>query len=478
MKYNAMLTDKYELTMAQGYFDNGKKDEIAIFDAFFRKEPLDSGYAIMGGVDNIIEYIKNLKFSDEDIEYLRGQNFLSDEFLEYLRNFKFTGDIYAIEDGTPIFRNTPLVTVKASVIEAQIIESALLSILNTSILYTTASKKITEVTKDIGVMEFGLRRSLNPTESSKCSYIGGCVGTSNMEAGMKYGIPTMGTMAHSFVQEADSEYDAFLNFAKTYPDNTVLLIDTYDTLRSGIKNAIKVAYDYLIPNGYRLKGVRIDSGDLAYLSKMVRKQLDDANLSDATICLSNGLNAETLESLINEGAIFDSIGLGDNIVLPDKARVGCVYKTVAIIKDGEIVPKIKVAEAIKTTNPGYKKPYRIYDNKTGYAIADLIALYDDKIPTDELLLVDPFDETKKLLVHDYNIRSLQKEIFHEGSLIYEDKTLKEKRDYCNEEMKTLYPEIKRNKNPHKYYVDLTPRLLDLRKKLVNEAKEEMVLKLK
>ena len=407
MKYNALLTDKYELTMAQGYFDAGKKDEVAYFDAFFRKEPLGSGYAIMGGIDNIIEYISNLKFTKDDIDYLRSEKFLSEDFLKYLEDFKFTGSIYAIPDGTPVFRNTPLVTVKSSIIEAQIIESALLSILNTSILYTTASKRITEVTKDIGVMEFGLRRSLNPNESSKCAIIGGCIGTSNMEAGKKYGIATLGTMAHSFVQEADSEYEAFLNFAKTYPNNCVLLIDTYDTLRSGIENAIKVANDYLIPNGYRLKGVRIDSGDLAYLSKEVRKKLDDAGLFDAGICLSNGLNAETLESLISEGAVFDSIGLGDNIVLPDAPRVGCVYKEVAIENNGVIIPKIKVAEASKTTNPGYKKPYRIYDKNSGYALADLIALYDDVLPLDNLELVDPFDDTKRMLVHDYDIGPLQ-----------------------------------------------------------------------
>ena len=478
MKYSALLTDKYELTMAQGYFDAGKKDEVAFFDAFFRKEPLDAGYAIMGGVDNIIDYIKNLRFTDEDIEYLKRENFLSDEFINYLKDFKFTGSIYAIPDGTPVFRNTPLVTVKAPIIEAQIIESALLSILNTSILYTTATKKITEVTKNIGVMEFGLRRSLNPNESSKCSIIGGCIGTSNMEAGKLYNIPTLGTMAHSFVQEADSEYDAFLNFAKTYPNNCVLLIDTYDTLNSGIKNAIKVAYDYLIPNGYRLGGIRIDSGDLAYLSKMVRKELDDAGLYDAKICLSNGLDAEVLESLIHEGAVFDSIGLGDNIVLPDKARVGCVYKAVAIVKNGKIVPKIKVAEASKTTNPGYKIPYRIYDDNTGYAIADLISLYGEDIPTDKLELIDPFDYSKRKVVHEFNIRPLQETIFDKGVLTYEDKTLIEKRHYCNEEMKTLYPEIKRNKNPHKYYVDLTPKLLQLRNSMINEAKEGVKLKLR
>ena len=475
MDNKTMMTDLYELTMAQVYFSQGEKDKIAIFDAFFRKEPLDAGYGIMAGLDNIIQYIKDLHFSEEDINYLKSLNQFTDDFLKYLRKFKFTGDIYAVPDGTPIFRNEPIVTVRAPIIEAQLIETALLSYLNASICYATATKKITEVTKDIGVMEFGARRAFGPdaaVEASKCSIIGGAIGTSNVLAGEKYKMPVLGTMAHSLVTEADSEYEAFLNFAKTYPNNCVLLVDTYDTLRSGVPNAIRVAKEYLIPNGYTLKGIRIDSGDLAYLSKEAKKMFIDAGLPNVKICLSNGLKPETIASLINEGAVIDSIGLGDNIVIPDNARVGCVYKNVAVEKNGEIIPKIKVSsDAIKTINPGYKNIYRFYSNETGYAIGDVIALYDEDIPTDEYTLIDPENETNFLTIKDYTVKNIREKIFEKGKLIYYDPTIFEKRDYCNEQMKTIYPEVKRAENPHKYYVDLSEKLLNLKKQMIKESKE-------
>lgn len=335
MDNKTMMTDLYELTMAQVYFNSGEKDKIAYFDAFFRREPLEAGYGVMAGVDNIIHYIQNLHFTEENIEYLRSLNKFNEDFLNYLREFKFTGDIYAVPDGTPIFRNEPILTVKAPIIEAQIIETCLLSYLNPSICYATATKKITEVAGEISLMEFGARRAYGPdaaVEASKCAIIGGAAGSSNVLAGETYGMPVLGTMAHSLVTEADSEYDAFLNFAKTYPNNCVLLIDTYDTLRSGVPNAIKVAKEYLIPNGFELKGVRIDSGDLAYLSKEAKRMFIEAGLPNVQICLSNGLNAETIASLMRQGAVIDSIGLGDNIVAPDNGRVGCVYKNVAVEK--------------------------------------------------------------------------------------------------------------------------------------------------
>ena len=474
MENKTMMTDLYELTMAQVYFDQNEKDKIAIFDAFFRKEPLDAGYAIMGGLDNIIEYIQNLKFTDENIEYLNSLNLFTKEFLQYLKEFKFTGNIYAVPDGTPIFRNEPIITVVAPIIEAQIIETAILSYLNASICYTTATKKITEVSKDIPVMEFGARRAFGPdsaVEASKCAIIGGAAGTSNVLAGKKYSIPVMGTMAHSLVTQADSEYESFLNFAKTYPNNCVLLVDTYDTLRSGVPNAIKVAKEYLIPNGYELKGIRIDSGDLAYLSKTAKKMLVDAGLPNVKICLSNGLKADTIDSLLRQGAVIDSIGLGDNIVVPDNARVGCVYKNVGIIKDNKIIPKIKVSsDAIKTINPGLKKLYRFYDNNTGFAVGDLVAMYDEIIPKDEYVLIDPENDTNRLKVNNYTVKELAKLIFENGNLVYKDLSIFEKRDYCNEEMKTIYPEVKRIEKPHKYYVDLSENLLALKKKMINEAK--------
>ncbi|MBQ9279920.1 MAG: nicotinate phosphoribosyltransferase [Clostridia bacterium] len=469
-----MMTDLYELTMAQVYFNSGEKDKVAVFDCFFRREPVDAGYGIMAGLDNLINYVQNLNFTEENISYLRSLNIFTEDFLKYLSDFRFTGDIYAVPDGTPVFRNEPLVTVVAPIIEAQIIETALLSYLNASICYATATKKITEVAGAIGVMEFGARRAFGPdaaVEASKCSIIGGAVGTSNVLAGEKYGMNVMGTMAHSLVTEADSEYEAFLNFAKTYPNNCVLLVDTYDTLRSGVPNAIKVAKDYLIPNGYRLKGIRIDSGDLAYLSKESKRMFVEAGMEDVKICLSNGLKPDTIASLISQGAVIDSIGLGDNIVAPDHARVGCVYKNVAVVKDNQIVPKIKVSSDVeKTINPGFKKVYRFYDNATGYALGDVLALYDEEIPKDEYLLIDPQNETNQMRITNYTVRQLQEKIFDGGKLVYQDPNIFEKRDYCSEQMKTLYPEIKRIEKPHKYYVDLSETLLSLKKEMIIKSK--------
>lgn len=473
-----MMTDFYELTMSQAYFKAGKKDEIAVFDAFYRKNPLDGGYGLMGGVDKIIDFIKNIKFTSEDIEYLRGTGQFTEDFLEYLRNFKFTGSIYAVPDGTPIFANEPIVTVKAPIIEAQIIETILLSYLNANIMYTTAARRVVEAAKGIGIMEFGARRALGPeaaVDASKCAIIAGCVGTSNVLAGLEYNVPVMGTMAHSLVTEADSEYEAFLNYAKAYPNNCVLLVDTYDVLKSGVPNAIKIAKEYLEPNGYKLKGIRIDSGDLAYLSIEAKKMLVEAGLDDVKICLSNGLNERTIKSLILQGAVIDSIGLGDNIVLPDKARVGCVYKNVAIKHGDDFVSRIKVSnDAAKAITPGFKKVYRFYDRETGYALGDVIALHNEKIPKDKYTLIDPLNEHNTLTIKNYIVRELQQPIFENGELVYNDPVLKDKQEYCNNEMKTLYPEVKRLENPHGYYVDLTKKLLKLKKELIRLAKEQKV----
>ncbi|MBR3888448.1 MAG: nicotinate phosphoribosyltransferase [Clostridia bacterium] len=477
MENKTMMTDLYELTMAQTYFDSGEKDKEVLFDAFFRREPLEAGYAVMAGLDNIIEYIKNLKFTDKDIEYLRELGLFSDAFLDYLSNFKFTGDIYAIPDGTPVFRNEPLITVRAPIIEAQIIETAILSYLNAAICYSTAARKVVEAAGDIKVMEFGARRAFGPdaaVEASKCAYLSGVAGTSNVLAGKKYNIPVMGTMAHSLIQQADSEYEAFLNFAKSYPNNCVLLVDTYDTLKTGIPNAIRVAKEFLIPNGFKLKGVRIDSGDLAYLSKEAKKMFIEAGLDDVQICLSNGLKPETIKGLIDQGAVVNSIGLGDNIVAPDNARVGCVYKNVAVIRDSEIIPKIKISsDAIKTINPGLKKVYRFYDKESGYAIADLIALYDEVIPEDEYVLIDPADETNRQKISNYIVRELHEKVFESGEYVYETKTLEDSREYCEEQMQTIYPEVKRIHNPHKHYVDLSEKLLNTKKEMIMNIKNNI-----
>ena len=469
MNNKTLMTDFYELTMAQTYFMEGKQDEVVYFDLFFRKNPFNGGYTISNGLDSIVDYVKNFHFEEEDIEYLRSLGKFNEEFLEYLKDLKFTGDIYAVPDGTPVFPNEPVLIVKAKAIEAQIIETALLASFNHGSLVTTAAKRITNEAKGIPVMEFGPRRAPgidSAIETSKYGYVGGCVATSNTYAGMKYQIPVMGTMAHSLVTEADSEYEAFLNYAKANPDNCVFLVDTYNTLLSGIPNAIKVAKDYLIPNGYRLKGIRIDSGDLAYLSKEARKMLDKEGFTDATICLSNGLNEYTISELLKQGACIDSIGCGDNIAA-SKERVGGVYKLIGVVKDGEVIPKIKVSnDSIKTTTPGAKKVYRFYDKKTGFALGDVVALYDENIPLDKYTLVHPVENWKKTTLTNYELRELHVPIFKDGELVYKSPTTKETKKYCEEQFETLYPEIKRLSNPHEYYVDLSEKLLKLKKELI------------
>ena len=475
MENKTMMTDFYELTMAQTYFDKGEQNKKVYFDIFFRSNPFNGGYAIMGGLDNIIDYINNFKIEDKDIEYLRNLGCFKEDFLNYLKNLKFTGDIYAIPDGTPIFPNEPVLTVRANVIEAQLIETSLLANFNHGTLVTTVSKRITNAAENIPVMEFGARRARgidSAIEASKYAYIGGCCGTSNVIAGMKYDIPVLGTMAHSMICDADSEYEAFLSYAKSNPNNCVFLVDTYDTLRSGIPNAIKVAKDYLIPNGYKFKGIRIDSGDLAYLSKEARRMLDEFGFKDTTICLSNGLDETTIKSLIDQKSCIDSIGCGDNIAA-SKERVGGVYKLVAIEKDGKIIPKIKVSnDTVKTINPGYKKVYRFYDKKTNFALGDVIALSDEVIPTDKYTLICPNEEWKMTTIENYTLKELSVPIFKDGVQVFKVPDVKSRKEYCTEQFKTLYPEIKRKENPHEYYVDLTKKLLELKKELILSTKNQ------
>ncbi|MBQ7140224.1 MAG: nicotinate phosphoribosyltransferase [Bacilli bacterium] len=475
MENKTLMTDYYEYTMAQTYFDCGMKDTVVYFDIFFRKNPFEGGYTVSGGLDEIIKFIQNISYSEDKIEYLRSKKCYSEEFLEHLKNLKFEGDLYAIPDGTPVFPNEPVITVKCDIITAQVLETALLTNFNHGSLVTTAAKRITTEAGNIPVMEFGARRARGENsaiEASKHAYIGGCVGTSNTEAGMRYDIPVMGTMAHSLVTAFDSEYDAFLAYAKSNPNNSVFLVDTYDTLRSGIPNAIKVAKDYLIPNGYKFNGIRIDSGDLAYLSKEARKMLDKEGFINTKICLSNGLDEHTIGELLKQGAVIDSIGAGDNIAA-SKERVGGVYKLVALEKNNEIIPKIKVSnDSIKTINPGYKKVYRFYDNKTGYALGDVIALADEIISNDEYTLIDPVDNWKTTTISDYTARELQVPIFKNGELVYDNPTLKEKQDYCKKEMESLYPEVKRITKPHGYYVDLSLKLLNLKKELIETHRKE------
>jgi len=469
MENKTMLIDYYEFTMGQTYFNKGEANKKVYFDVFFRRNPFKGGYTISGGLDNIIEYIKNFKIEKEDIEFLRKQNNFSEEYLNYLENLKFTGDIYAVPDGTVVFPNEPVITVCANVIEAQLIETALLTFFNHGSLITTSAKRITNAASNIPVMEFGARRghgyeSVN--DVSKYSYVGGCVGTSNTKSAIINDIPAMGTMAHSMICDADSEYEAFLSYAKSNPNNCIFLVDTYDTLRSGIPNAIRVANEYLKPNGLKFKGIRIDSGDLAYLSKEARKMLDEAGYPDAGICLSNGLNEETIKSLLDQGASVTSFGVGDNISAP-LDRVGGVYKLSAVVVDKEIIARIKLSnDEIKTTNPGYKKVYRFYDKETGFALGDVICLHDEIIPNDKYTLVDPKDEFRQTTITNYNVRELQQPIFINGKLVYNLPSIHERKKYCEEEFSTIYPEVKRNVNPHGYYVDLSIKLLKLKKELI------------
>ena len=470
-----LVTDFYELTMAQTYFNAGKKDEISYFDIFFRKNPFNGGYTISGGLDETIDYINNFHYSEEDISYLRELNTFSDEFLDYLSNLKFNGDIYAVRDGEVVFPNEPVLIVRCDIITAQLLETALLANFNHGSLVLTATKRITNEAGNIPVMEFGARRARgidSSIEASKYSYIGGCVGTSNTYAGKKYHIPVMGTMAHSLVTECDDEYEAFLNYAKSNPNNSLFLVDTYDTLNRGVKNAIKVADDYLKPNGYSFKGIRIDSGDLAYLSKEARKMLDKAGYMDAKICLSNGLDEYTIAELIKQGACFDSLGVGDNIAA-SLDRVGGVYKLSAIEDNGMIIPKMKLSnDSIKTTNPGFKRVYRFYDKESGYAIGDVITLYDEEVSDTQYTLVHPVETWKKKHITNYYKKELLIPIFIDGKLVYDREDINKTKKYCENEFNTIYPEVIRLSNPHEYYVDLSDKLRELKNSIIDKYSKE------
>jgi len=472
MENKTLMTDFYELTMAQTYFDQGKKDEIGYFNLFFRTNPFKGGYTMTGGLDETIKYIKNFKFEEEDIEFLRKTGHFNEAFLAYLKDLRFTGDIYAMPDGTAAFPNEPTLMVRANMIEAQLIETALLANFNHGSLVTTKAKRVTSSAGNIPVMEFGARRARgmdSAVEASKCAYIGGCVGTSNVLAGMKYDIPVLGTMAHSLVQEAACEYEAFLAYAKSNPDNCVFLVDTFDTLRSGIPNAIRVSREYLEPNGYKLKGIRIDSGDLVYLSKAAKQMLVDAGYPDATICLSNGLDEYSVKDMLNSGAVINSIGAGDNIAA-SKERVNGVYKLVAIEKNGEIIPKIKVSgDTVKTINPGVQKVYRFYDVDTDKVLGDVITKYDEEIPKGEYTLVSDKDPWKRTTISDYRIRNLHVPIFKNGELVYNEPTIHEKKKYCQEEYETLTDRITDINNPHAYYVDLSEEMRKLKEYMLYEA---------
>ncbi len=472
-----LMSDEYEFTMANGYLNNHKENEEAVFDIFFRKVPNQGGYAIMAGLDKVIPYIENLKFGEQELDYFRRKGYPED-FINYLRDFKFHGDIYAVPDGTPVFPNEPIVTIKAPLIEAQIVETALLSIVNGAMEHATGARRIIEaVPEGVGVMEFGARRADGTEAAIDASIYGimaGCVGTSNMLAADMLNMKGMGTQAHSWIESYETELDAFKAYARTYPNNCILLVDTIDTLRSGIPNAIKT-FKYMKEIGLPVDhiGIRIDSGDLAYLSKETRKMLDEAGFPQAKICLSNGLTAETIETLINQGAKFDSLGVGDNISKPE-GRMGCVYKEVALNTNGTWEPKIKLSnDTIKIVNPGFKKLYRAYDKETGYAIADIMDLYDKDIKKHDLNIVSVTDYLKQTTINDFDLVELQKPIFKDGELVYDDPDIMGKRAYCNEQMKTLYPEVKRTNMPSEYYVDGTEEYVNFKNDLIQKTRKRV-----
>ncbi len=471
-----LLADAYEFFMSDAYLVNDKGNVDGVFDVFFRKIPNGGGYAIMAGVDKLIDYIKNLKFGPEEIEYFRRCGY-SEKLLKYLKNFKFTGDIYAIPDGTPVFPNEPLITVKAPIVEAQILETALLGIVNGSMEHATAARRIVEAKPEgVKVMEFGARRADGleaAIDSSLYGIMAGCDGTSNILAADMVGMKALGTMAHSFVETFDNELDAFIAFIKAYPNNATLLVDTYDTLRSGVPNAIKT-FNYMKENGMNLNniGIRIDSGDLAYLSKEARKMLDEAGYPNAKICLSNGLDAQTIESLVLQGAKFDSLGVGDNISKPE-GRMGAVYKEVAIIETDKLIPKIKVSEdIIKIVNPDFKKLYRAYDKNSGYAIADIMTRYNEEINEREMVIVSLNDLIKSTTIDNYNLVLLQKQIFKDGELVYKDPSIFEKKEYLENQMKTIYPEVKRLLNPHGYFVDGTEEYAKFKGEMIRSHRKK------
>lgn len=465
------LTDFYELTMAQTYFDAQKSDMIAYFDLFYRRNPYDGGYAIMGGLDEIIDFVKDFHFNEKDIESLRKTGSFSEAFLDYLSKIRFSGDIYAIEDGTPIFPNEPIITVKAPIIEAQLIETAILTCFNHAALVSSVTRRIINEADGVPVMEFGARRArgiASSLEASKYSYIAGCVGTSNVLAGLKYDIPLLGTMAHSMVEAFDDEYEAFLAYAKSNSDNATFLIDTYDTLNSGLVNAMRVAKDYLIPNGYKLKGVRIDSGDLIYLAKKCREILDENGFTDTGICLSNGLNEYRIADLRRSKVPVNSFGVGDNIAA-SKERMDGVYKLVAIETKEGIKAKIKISEdTVKTINPGFKKLYRFFDLKTNKLLGDLIAMHDEVIPLDHYTLVSDRDPWKKTELSNYRLECLQKTIFKDGELVYERPDIEKRRAYSKECFKSLSERIVDIYHPHTYYVDLSVKEKELKDRLILE----------
>ncbi len=464
-----MLCDFYELTMGNGYFQTGYKDRICYFDVFFRKCPDNGGFAIAAGLEQIIDYIRNLRFDPADIEYLRSRDMFCPEFLDYLKEFRFTGDIWAVPEGTPIFPHEPIITVRAPAIEAQLIETFLLLAVNHQSLIATKANRVVRAAEGRTVLEFGSRRAQGSDAAilgARAAYIGGCNGTACTISDQLYGVKAGGTMAHAWVQMFDSEYEAFKAYCKMYPNNAVLLVDTYNTLHSGVPNAIKAFNEVLKPMGITKCGIRMDSGDMAYLTQKARKMLDDAGWTECQISVSNSLDEYIIQDLLRQGAQIDMFGVGERLITARSEPVfGGVYKLAAVEdEDGTIQPKIKISENVgKITNPHYKKLYRFFGNDTGKAIADYLCVYDEVIDdSQDMKIFDPEATWKTKTVYNFTAKELQVPIFLKGELVYKSPSLQQIREYCQQQVDTLWDEVKRFDNPHTYYVDLSQKLWNVK----------------
>ncbi len=472
-----MLCDFYELTMGNGYFESGMKDRITYFDVFFRRVPDGGGFAIAAGLEQVVDYIRDLHFDASDIEYLRGRGIFSEDFLAYLADFRFTGDIYAVPEGTPIFPKEPLLTVRAPAIQAQLIETYVLLALNHQSLIATKANRIVRAAEGRTVLEFGSRRAQGADGAilgARAAYIGGCNGTACTISDKIYGVYAGGTMAHAWVQMFDTEYEAFRTYCELYPTNATLLVDTYNTLHSGIPNAIRAFNEVLRPKGITKCGIRLDSGDMAYLTRQARRMLDEAGWESCQISVSNSLDEYLIQDLLRQGACIDMFGVGERLITARSEPVfGGVYKLAAVEDEaGSIVPKIKISENVeKITNPHFKKIYRFYGNDTGKAIADYLCIHDEAVDdTKELEIFDPEATWKRKTVYNFTARELQVPVFRGGELVYKLPALDEIRDYCKAQVDTLWDEVKRFDNPHTYYVDLSQKLWAIRNSLLQERR--------
>ena len=464
-----MLCDFYELTMANGYFNHGYKDRITYFDVFYRRCPDGAGFAIAAGLEQVVEYIQNLHFSPEDIQYLRERKLFNEDFLAYLSDFHFTGDIWAVPEGTPVFPKEPIMTIRAPAIEAQLIETYILLSVNHQSLIATKANRVVRAAQGRTVLEFGSRRAQGADAAilgARAAYIGGCHGTACTISDQLFGVKAGGTMAHAWVQMFDSEYEAFKTYCQTYPHNAVLLVDTYNTLKSGIPNAIRAFNEVLKPLGITKCGIRLDSGDMTYLSKKARQMLDEAGWTECQISVSNSLDEYIIKDILRQGAQIDVFGVGERLITAKSEPVfGGVYKLVAVEEqDGTVVPKIKISENVgKITNPHFKKLYRFFGKDTGKAIADYLCVYDETVDdTQDLEIFDPDATWKTKTVYDFTAKELQVPIFKSGKLVYRLPSLEEIRAYCLEQVDTLWDEVKRFENPHNYYVDLSQKLWDIK----------------